>query len=245
MSCRASSDSKQTDCIDLIESTPNLYVAVTPSDGIENAGAGTGLHYQGRVFCQRKNRSPVESGRICVKIGGLLPILHASAVPDNLMGMSWEAFRLTSKSPSELMNVMGPNGVDALVRETLMECWKSLPAEGRTMQAWRQRAGEVFARNMRTWNAIKKPSPAAFFENLLTFPSDQFFRQAMVMCHMMLPRGLRAMKDVAKEITKIYQRNVASWEDDYRTFTKGVLGRKPKPKAPKKKVAKKKKPRRR
>ena len=29
--------------------------------------------------------------------------------------MSWEAFRLTSKSPSELMNVMGPNGIDALV----------------------------------------------------------------------------------------------------------------------------------
>ena len=45
-----------------------------------------------------------------------------------MLDMSWEAFRLTSKSPSELMTVMGPNGVDALVREMLMECWKSLPA---------------------------------------------------------------------------------------------------------------------
>src|SRR3954468_13767715 len=101
--------------------------------------------------------------------------------------MSWEAFRLTSKSPSELMAVMGPNGVDALVREMLMECWKSLPAEQRTMQAWRQRAGEVFARNLRHWNSIKKPTPAAFFENLAPFPSDGHFRQALVMCHMMLP----------------------------------------------------------
>src|SRR3954471_528005 len=136
--------------------------------------------------------------------------------------MSWEAFRLTSKSPSELMTVMGPNGVDALVREMLMECWKSLPPETRTMDAWRKRSTEVFTRNMRTWNAIKKPAPEAFFANLLPFPSDGHFRQAMVLCHMMLPRGKRALKDVAKEVTAIYERNVASWEDDYRKLTKGV-----------------------
>jgi hypothetical protein len=139
--------------------------------------------------------------------------------------MSWEAFRLTSKSPSELMNVMGPNGVDAMVREMLMECWKSLPPEARTMELWRKRAAEVFARNMRHWNSIRKPTPSAFFENLLPFPSDGHFRQALVLCHMMLPRGKRALKDVAKEMTKIYERNVASWEDDYRTFTKGVSSR--------------------
>ena len=111
-----------------------------------------------------------------------------------ILPMSWEAFRLTSKSPSELMTVMGPGGADGLVREMLMECWKSLPPETRTMEAWRKRAGEVFARNMKTWNAIKKPTPEAFFANLLPFPSDGHFRQALVLCHMMLPRGKRAPK---------------------------------------------------
>jgi uncharacterized protein (DUF305 family) len=149
--------------------------------------------------------------------------------------MSWEAFRLTSRSPSELITVMGPNGVDALVREMLMECWKSLPTEIRTMQAWRKRADEVFARNIKTWNAIKKPTPEAFFANLLPFPSDGHMRQALVLCHMMLPRGKRAIKDVAKEIAAIYERNIAGWEDDYKTWTKGVTKRPaPKPKKQKK-----------
>jgi hypothetical protein len=152
--------------------------------------------------------------------------------------MSWEAFRLTSKSPSELLTVMGPNGVDGLVREMLMECWKSLPPETRTMDSWRKRAGEVFTRNMKTWNAIKKPTPEAFFANLLPFPSDGHFRQALVLCHMMLPRGNRAIKDVAKEITKIYERNVASWETDYKTRTKGTSTRRI-TKPPKKKSTKK------
>src|SRR5947207_1229714 len=109
--------------------------------------------------------------------------------------MSWEAFRLTSKSPGELMAVMGPNGVDALVREALMECWKSLREDDRTMPAWRKRAAEVFDRNMRHWNAIRKPTPGSFFANLAPFPSDGHFRQALVMCHMMLPRGKRAIRD--------------------------------------------------
>jgi hypothetical protein len=156
--------------------------------------------------------------------------------------MSWEAFRLTSKSPSELMTVMGPNGVDGLVREMLMECWKSLPPETRTMETWRKRAGEVFTRNMKTWNAIKKPTPEAFFVNLLPFPSDGHFRQALVLCHMMLPRGKRGIKDVAKEIAKIYERNVASWEADYKTMTKGTSTRRAlKPKKPSKKKIRKRK----
>jgi hypothetical protein len=136
------------------------------------------------------------------------------------------------------MEVMGPNGVDALVREMLMECWKSLPPETRAMEAWRKRAAEVFGRNMRVWNAIKKPAPEAFFSNLLPFPSDGHFRQALVLCHMMLPRGKRALKDVAKEITQIYERNTASWEADYTTFTRGVSSRSSaKPKPGKKKAA--------
>ena len=154
--------------------------------------------------------------------------------------MSWEAFRLTSKSPSELMTVMGPNGVDGLVREMLMECWKSLPPEIRAMETWRKRATEVFTRNMKTWNAIKKPAPEAFFANLLPFPSDGHLRQALVLCHMMLPRGKRAIKDVAKEVTKIYQRNVDSWESDYKTMTKGVSTRRAKPKKSSKKSKKRK-----
>ena len=143
------------------------------------------------------------------------------------------------------MTVMGPNGVDALVREMLMECWKSLPPETRTMEAWRKRCGEVLSRNMRTWNAIKKPTPQAFFADLAPFPSDGHFRQALVLCHMMLPRGKRAMKDVAKEIEKIYERNVTSWEEDYRTWTRGVSTRtspKPKAKTPAKKSAAKSAP---
>ncbi|HEX3357638.1 MAG TPA: hypothetical protein VHS31_11765, partial [Tepidisphaeraceae bacterium] len=112
----------------------------------------------------------------------------------------------------------------------------------RTMQAWRKRAGEVFDRNIKTWNAIKKPSPAAFFANLLPFPSDGHFRQALVLCHMMLPRGKRPLKDVAKEITKIYERNVAAWEDDYKIWTKGVSKRAVvKPKSSKTKTTKKSK----
>ena len=161
--------------------------------------------------------------------------------------MSWEAFRLTSKSPLELMSVMGPGGADNLIREMLMECWKSLPAEMRTMEAWRKRAGEVFARNMKTWNAIKKPTPEAFFANLLPFPSDGHFRQALVLCHMMLPRGKRAPKHVAKVVSRIYERTLSAWEDDYKTLAKGASSsskpKKPaKAKAPskKKKVARRK-----
>ena len=58
--------------------------------------------------------------------------------------MSWEAFRLTSKSPSELMSVMGPAGVDGLVRDALMACWRSLPEETRSMQTWRDRVAQLW-----------------------------------------------------------------------------------------------------
>jgi len=136
--------------------------------------------------------------------------------------MSWEAFRLTSKSPSELMSVMGPGGVDNLVREMLMACWRDLPEDRRDMPNWRRRVDEVFQRNLRVWNAIKKPTPQAMFDHLLPYPADGFIRQAMVLCHMMLPRGKRPIGDVRKFITAVYERNRAVWESDFAAFTKGV-----------------------
>ena len=161
--------------------------------------------------------------------------------------MSWEAFRLTSKSPAELYTVMGPAGVDGLVRQALQECWSSLPEENRTFDAWRKRATETFARNRKIWSAIKRPTPAAFFDNLAPYPSDGHLRQAMVLCWMMMPRaGGRDFKDVVKVMDAIFQRNLESWEFDNRTFTKGPAKRasaagkkKSTKKAPRRKAAKK------
>jgi hypothetical protein len=160
--------------------------------------------------------------------------------------MSWEAFRLTSKSPSELMEVMSPSGVDHLIREMLMACWRFLPPENRNMANWRKHADDVFNRNMRTWRAIKKPTPQAFFENLLPHPEDGFMRQALVLSWMMLPRaGGRVFADVSKVVSAIYQRNLESWESDNRTFTGTKVNAKSKKttkatKSTKKKVVKKK-----
>jgi hypothetical protein len=139
--------------------------------------------------------------------------------------MSWEAFRLTSKSPSELIEIMSPNGVDHLIREMLMACWRYLPPEQRNLASFRKHADDVFHRNMRVWRTIKKPSPEKFFENLLPHEEDGNLRKALVLAWMMLPRaGGRVFADVAKIVSAIYQRNLESWESDNRTFT----GTKPK-----------------
>ena len=75
---------------------------------------------------------------------------------------------------------------------------------------------------MRVWSSIKKPSPQAFFENLLPYPADGFFRQAMVLCWMMMPRtGGRYTADVRKAVTGIFQRNLTGWEQDNEFFAKG------------------------
>ena len=152
--------------------------------------------------------------------------------------MSWEAFRLTSKSPSELLHTLGPHGVDHLIRQALDVLWREYPPENRTFENVRRRAQEVFNRNMKVWSSIKKPSPQAFFENLLPYPADGFFRQAMVLCWMMLPRtGGRDLSDVRKIITEIYDRNISAWEKDNRTFTHSPAKRrisKSKPKKAKK-----------
>jgi hypothetical protein len=133
----------------------------------------------------------------------------------------WEAFRLTSKSPSELYDVLGPSGVDGLVRHALMDCWNALPAGTRTLATWRKRVDEVWARNASAWGRIKKASPAAFFQDMHPAAADGHLRQALILCWMMLPRGRRDMSDVRAVLTGIYERQLAAWEADQRTFTKG------------------------
>lgn len=138
--------------------------------------------------------------------------------------MSWEAYRWTAKSPSELFHVLGPHGVDHLVRQALDTCWRELPDDKRTLADVIAAAREVFERNARVWNRIKKPEPAAFFQDLLPKQADQFLRQAMVTCWMMMPRtGGRKPSDVTRIVTNIFNRNLAAWEEDNATLT----GKKP------------------
>jgi hypothetical protein len=137
--------------------------------------------------------------------------------------MSWEAFRLTSKSPSELYDVLGPEGPDNLIRQFLTACWNALPAGERSFNAWRKLVSEVYLRNMSVWSKIKRPSPAAFFENLRPDPADGHLRQAFVLTWMMLPRaGGRDVKDARRVIESLYERSVANWDADNTTFTKGA-----------------------
>ena len=134
--------------------------------------------------------------------------------------MSWEAYRWTAKSPSELFHVLGPHGVDHLVRQALDACWRELPDDKRTLADVVASAREVFERNRRVWGRIKRPEPAAFFDDLLPKPADQFLRQAMVTCWMMMPRtGGRKLSDVTRIVTGIFERNLAAWDEDNATLT--------------------------
>jgi hypothetical protein len=146
--------------------------------------------------------------------------------------LTWEAFRLTSKSPSELMEVLGPHGVDNLIHQALATAWRDLPADQKNLPEAKRRVGEAFVRNVHHWSKIKKATPAAFFENLPPHPVDQYIRQAFVLCHMMLPRGKRALGDVLKVVTRIYQRNLEAWDEDHRVFTHGFPKRSAAPKRP-------------
>ena len=159
--------------------------------------------------------------------------------------MSWEAFRLTSKSPGELLATLGPHGVDHLIRQALDTLWREHPADTRSLQAVTAAARTVFGRNLKVWAAIKKPSPDAFFQDLLPRPTDQFLRQAMVVAWMMMPRaGGRDVADVRKIITRIYERNLEAWEEDNATFTgeKKAKAKAKKPTTKPKKPAAKKAP---
>ena len=162
----------------------------------------------------------------------------------SLASSSWEAFRLTSKSPSELLHTLGPHGVDELIRQMLAACWRDAPADGRTYKTVQALARQVFDRNVRVWTAIKKPSPAAFFENLLPTQADGYLRQALVLCWMMLPRGKRDLPDVAKVVTHLFERSLAAWDEDYAILTKGAkaISRPPRTAAAKPTKATKSKP---
>jgi hypothetical protein len=155
--------------------------------------------------------------------------------------MSWEAFRLTSKSPSEVYTILGPHGVDDLIRKMMDACWREYPEDSRTFENVRRRVLEVYNRNMRVWSAIKKPTPQSFFENLLPYAADGHMRQALVLAWMMMPRaGGRDFKDVKKIVADIFQRNLASWDEDDKVFTPAAkpARRKARPAAKKKTTAK-------
>ena len=158
------------------------------------------------------------------------------------MSMTWEAFRLTSKSPSEVLHVLGPHGVDDLVRKAMDATWREYPEDRRSYEAVKKRVGEVFQRNMRHWSSIKKPTPAAFFENLLPYTADGFVRQAMVLTWMMMPRaGGRDFKDTRKIIARVFERNLAAWDEDNAVFS-GPPPKKPRKTAAKTKTVPAKKP---
>jgi hypothetical protein len=143
--------------------------------------------------------------------------------------MSWEAFRLTSKSPSELLATLGPHGVDDLMRQSLNALWRDYPAETRSYAKVRKAAADLFNRNMKIWSAIKQPRPEAFFADLEHSPAYGFMRQAFVLCWMMLPRtGGRDFKQTHGILRKMFERNMDAWEEDNRTFTKVMKRRTPK-----------------
>jgi hypothetical protein len=134
--------------------------------------------------------------------------------------MSWEAFRLTSKSPSDLLTTLGPHGVDDLIRQAMSAVWRDYPTDARSYPAVRKAAAEVFDRNMKIWSAIRKPTPQAFFANLHPSPADGFMRQAFVLCWMMLPRsGGRDFKSTHRILRQLFDRNMNAWEQDNATFT--------------------------
>jgi hypothetical protein len=157
--------------------------------------------------------------------------------------MSWEAHRLTSKSPAEVYAVLGPHGCDDLIRQAWAACWREHPEETRTFKAVRQRFFETFSRNLNIWRRIKKPTPEAFFADFKPHDAvEGHLRQAMVLSWMMMPRaGGREFKDTIPIIQRLYDRNVAAWEEDERTFTKNPTKKKSSKPArkPKKTTAKK------
>ena len=63
--------------------------------------------------------------------------------------------------------------MEKLLADARDAVWREYPAEGRTLAAARKQLQFVFDRNMKIWSAIKKPSPAAFFENLHPSVADR------------------------------------------------------------------------
>jgi hypothetical protein len=154
--------------------------------------------------------------------------------------MSWEALRLTSRTPSEVYTVLGPHGVEKLLADARDAVWRDYPAEGRTLTAARKQLQFVFDRNMKVWSSIKKPTPEAFFQDLAPNNADHHIRQALVTTWMMMPRtGGRDFKDTIKIVRRIFDRMLEAWEEDDRTFTKGPTRKPAAKRKPVKKVSKK------
>jgi hypothetical protein len=144
--------------------------------------------------------------------------------------MSWEAYRWTAKTPSELYHTLGPHGVDELIRNALADVWRELPDEARSVDGATRAAREVAERNVAVWKKIKQPTPAAFFEDLRPTSADGHFRQAMVLCWMMMPRaGGRKVSEALKIVSQIFERNLINWQEDNETFT-GVKAKRAKAK---------------
>jgi hypothetical protein len=158
----------------------------------------------------------------------------------SLASSSWQAFRLTSKPPSELLATLGPHGVDELIHQMLAACWRDTPLEQRTLSKVQQSARQIFDHHAKFWSRMTKPSPGIFFANLPPSAADGFARQAMVLCWMMLPRGKRSPMDVVRVVSHIFDRNLAAWDEDLAILTKGKkrLAKKP-AKAKTKKVKRK------
>src|SRR5688500_5320524 len=135
--------------------------------------------------------------------------------------MSWEAQRLTSKSPSEVYTVLGPHGCDDLIRQAWAACWREFPENARTFKAVRQRFFETFTRNLNIWRRIKTATPEAFFADFKPHDTvEGHLRQAFVLSWMMMPRaGGRDFKDTIRIIKRLYDRNVEGWEEDEATFS--------------------------
>src|SRR6185503_15800125 len=135
--------------------------------------------------------------------------------------MSWEAQRLTSKSPAEVYRVLGPHGCDDLLRQAWAACWREHPEETRTFEAVRQRFFESWTRNINIWKRIKKPTPDAFFADFRPHDTAEgHIRQALLLSWMMMPRaGGRQFKDTVKIMERISRRNMDAWEEDNRTFS--------------------------
>jgi len=145
--------------------------------------------------------------------------------------MSWEALRLTSRAPSEVLAVLGPHGVEELIRNARNDCWREHPQETRTLPAVRKMLQEVFDRNIAVWRSIRKPTPDEFFKDLQPHQADHHIRQALVTCHMMLPRGHKSIEAVAKIVTHIFQRMLDAWEEDRLALTTGKRRQSRKPPA--------------
>ena len=145
--------------------------------------------------------------------------------------MSWEAFRWTAKSPSELYHVLGPHGVDDLIRQTSPPSGASCPPRARTFDGGRTGRPEVSTATSRSGGGSSSPprrrssTTSAPPRRRLPPPGDgpQLDDDA--------PRRRPGLQDALRIVSQIFERNLANWHDDNATFTGE------KPKAGKKKPA--------